>query len=460
MNVADEIEKLVKLRDRGVLTEEEFHELKAETLGMEKSRALVETDNNNNNNAIKETTIKSYGDEPLARGKGPKPNPSQSTYLEEFQEPKTEKLALEKSRSLVENDNNSTIKDIKIRQETVVNNKSLEKTSIFKNSWVKALSVLIAVIACVSLGIWIARQNKESVVNTTSENKTESTQKQDVSDAEYAKLEAKLDKLQADFNNKQMSAATENPNTSATPENNGTAIPATAPIKVAEATQAPPVTEKEALPVTEAANPEKTEAVQQSSTKALIQYPSDATPFVLQMLESARDTDKLFAAKSGLDGLVKPARGDRVKARKLNDSAIALIKESKDQEALPLLEEAHDTDPSDIEITNNLASTYSRIPASDNIDLNSKTKAMLVETLLLKSDRAIAWANLGRAFANEGNEKAATNCYINFFRFAENKEKALSRLQGGINESHPVLSKALTNAYSYVKASIEPTNNT
>lgn len=45
MNAIEEIEKLVKLRDRGVLTEEEFQELKAETLGMEKPSALVKTDN-------------------------------------------------------------------------------------------------------------------------------------------------------------------------------------------------------------------------------------------------------------------------------------------------------------------------------------------------------------------------------------------------------------------------------
>ncbi len=196
-----------------------------------------------------------------------------------------------------------------------------------------------------------------------------------------------------------------------------------------------------------------------TTSSTLIRYDSPATPLVIQMLESARDTEKLFAAKSGLDGLGKPTKGDRKAARKLNDSAIALIKESKDQEALPILEEAHKTDPSDIEITNNLASTYSRIPATENFDPNDKTKAMLVETMLLKSDRAIAWANLGRAFANESNEKAATNCYINFFRFAENKDKALSRLQSGINETHPVLGKAMLNAYSYVKASVEATNN-
>jgi uncharacterized protein YnzC (UPF0291/DUF896 family) len=35
MNAIEEIEKLAKLRDRGVLTEEEFQELKAYTLSSE-----------------------------------------------------------------------------------------------------------------------------------------------------------------------------------------------------------------------------------------------------------------------------------------------------------------------------------------------------------------------------------------------------------------------------------------
>lgn len=194
---------------------------------------------------------------------------------------------------------------------------------------------------------------------------------------------------------------------------------------------------------------------QPASTPDLIQYDSSATPFVIQMMEAARDTEKLFVAKASLDALPKPAKGEKKAARKLNDKAIALIKESKDQEALPILEQAHKLDPSDIEITNNLASTYTKIPASDGFDPNRKAKGMLVETLILKSGRPIAWANLGRAFANEGNEQAATNCYINFFRFAENKENALKRLQEGSNETHPTLSKALTNAYSFAKSNMQ-----
>ena len=106
---------------------------------------------------------------------------------------------------------------------------------------------------------------------------------------------------------------------------------------------------------------------------------------------------------------------------------------------------------------NNLAYAYIETGIVEN-DF-AKAKQSLVDTLYLKPERAQAWANLGRTFALEGNETAASNCYINFFRFAENKEKALSRLQGGINETHPVLGKAMLNAYSYVKTSIEPTSN-
>ena len=313
MNVADEIEKLVKLRDRGVLSEEEFQELKAETLGMEKPSALVEKYHNNSD--TKEIEIETVVTD--------EPEPE-----EEFQAPEAEKLGMEKPATLVKNDNNnSNIKEIKIEKESIVTDESIEKTSIFKNIWVKAISVLLAVIACVSLGVWIARQNNESVANTTSENKTEAAQKQDAADAEYVKLEAKLDKLQAAYNNKQNNATAESPNTKTISEDRNNAVAATEPTNETQGTQTPTVTEKEAPPITEVASTQKTEVSQPSPAKELIQYQSTATPFVLQMLESARDTDKLFAAKSSLEGLEKPAKGDRKTARKLNDSAIALMGE-------------------------------------------------------------------------------------------------------------------------------------
>lgn len=183
-----------------------------------------------------------------------------------------------------------------------------------------------------------------------------------------------------------------------------------------------------------------------------INYQSEATPYVEHMINHARDTEKVISAKNEIEKLRKPQRGERKKARKLNDEAIALIVQSRDTEAIPLLEEAQRFDPLDVEITNNLASAYFNTSFSSN-DYR-KAKAMLVDTLNLKPTRNVAWANLGRTFAVEGDEYASTNCYINFFRFSDNKEKALQRLSDSINEPHPVLSKALANAYQHVSTNI------
>ncbi|MGO9372448.1 MAG: DUF3426 domain-containing protein [Syntrophobacteraceae bacterium] len=178
-----------------------------------------------------------------------------------------------------------------------------------------------------------------------------------------------------------------------------------------------------------------------------INYVSEATPYVIGMINYARDEAKLNSIKNKLDGLAKPQKGDKASARKLNDEALALMRQSKDSEAIPILEEAHRTDPSDVEITNNLASAYFNSSFANN-DF-SKAKAMLVDTLSLKPDRNIAWANLGRAFAMEGNELAATNCYINFYYFSKDRAKALQSLAKGTNEPNLVLNKAMTNAYQY-----------
>jgi Flp pilus assembly protein TadD len=205
--------------------------------------------------------------------------------------------------------------------------------------------------------------------------------------------------------------------------------------------------------------PENTMAGAVSSSPSLlssqgikISYESDATPYVIGMIDYARDEAKLGSSRNKLDGLPKPQRGDKARARKLNDEALALMRQSKDAEAIPILEDAHRTDPLDVEIVNNLASAYFNTSLTNN-DF-SKAKAKLVDTLRLKPDRNIAWANLGHAFAMEGNEFAATNCYINFYRFSQDKDKALQSLTKNTNDPNPVLSKASTNAYQYVSTSM------
>ena len=196
---------------------------------------------------------------------------------------------------------------------------------------------------------------------------------------------------------------------------------------------------------------------QMLNNNAIINYESDATPLVIEMINHALDKERLSEAESKLLQLEKPQRGDKSRAHQLNTEAVDLMKQSKDIMALPLLELAHRRDPADVEITNNLASAYLNTGVSNN-DF-TKAKAMLVETLKLSPSRAIAWANLAYAFALEGNKYAATNCYINFCRFSKNRKIALNSIGQRMNDSNPTLSAAAGDAYKYMASSMPINNN-
>lgn len=181
-------------------------------------------------------------------------------------------------------------------------------------------------------------------------------------------------------------------------------------------------------------------------------YRSQATSYIESMVVNAPDKDKTMSAMSSIESLRKPSKGDKSRARKLNDQALILIRQSKDRDAIPLLIEARKADPSDVEVVNNLAGAFFNT-SFDTHDF-SKAKELLVDTLLLKPNRSIAWANLGRLFAMEGNELAATNCFINYYRFAGNQQRALQHLTNGLSDPHPVLCKAFTMANQYVSANM------
>ncbi len=380
MNVIEEIEKLAKLREKGILTDEEFKELKAATLAMDDNAA-----------STKETI---------------------------------------NTGSIQTNSNLG------------VNN----ATTSPKSFYINAIASLLAVLACISLGLLLAQKNNDDGASGESNQKSEAQQKQAEAEEQFAKQMAETQKgAEAIIANSRKSESQSNSETNATPTPE--------PVSEKQEAQTTQSTEKAPAPATETASIPKEESPPAKSSTDLIKYDSPATPFVIQMIDAARDTEKLFAAKNSLTGLGRPSKGDRKAARKLNDTAIALMSEKKYTEAIPVLQEANKTDPSDIEIMNNLA--YARIEEGITENNFTQAKTALVNTLQLKPERAQAWANLGRTFALEGNETAATNCYINFFRFAENKDKALSRLQEGINETNPALSKSLTNAYSYVKSNLQ-----
>jgi len=172
------------------------------------------------------------------------------------------------------------------------------------------------------------------------------------------------------------------------------------------------------------------------------------------MIANARDKDKIATAVSRIDALNKPSKGDKPKARKLNDQALILMKQSKDSDAVPLLQEAHRADPSDVEVVNNLAAAVLNTSFA-TYDF-SKAKELLVDTLLLKPNRHIAWANFGYLYAMEGNESAAINCYINFYQFAPDKQKAFKALTNRRDDPNPVLSRVFATACEYISTAMPP----
>lgn len=76
-----------------------------------------------------------------------------------------------------------------------------------------------------------------------------------------------------------------------------------------------------------------------------------------------------------------------------------------------------ETDASDVEIANNLG--YALLKTGTY----REAKTALIEALTLDPGRTNAWANLGQAFAEQGNGASAVACLKNAYRFSKNPQK-------------------------------------
>ncbi len=179
-----------------------------------------------------------------------------------------------------------------------------------------------------------------------------------------------------------------------------------------------------------------------TTTSLNIDSKNPASPFIQEIIEYAADFDRVQLNKIKIENLAKPPKGDRKQARKLNDQALSLINQDNRIDALPILESAYQADSGDSEIANNLASVY--IATAKNNDM-TKAKGMLVESLALKPDRTYAWRDLGRAFALEGNEKSAMNCFVLFYKFSKKPKIALQNLVNP-SDDNPLVKKAMLGA--------------
>lgn len=172
-------------------------------------------------------------------------------------------------------------------------------------------------------------------------------------------------------------------------------------------------------------------------------------PNLQAMLDGAAASDEMAitAGFQGLQAQVKPERGDRQTARKLNTEGLAKFNAGIFNEALELFDTARKLDKSDVELVNNYAFAALK---TGNVALAIPA---LEQALLLAPERTAAWSNLFEALAIRGAPDASIRGAMgNVLRFAKNQEKTRQFLEQRI-ESEPdkTVQDRLRNAYASLK---------
>lgn len=139
---------------------------------------------------------------------------------------------------------------------------------------------------------------------------------------------------------------------------------------------------------------------------------------VTKMLAGAasRDANAVWDAKTEIEELPYPARGDRKLARRLNTTALEKFKADQVADSAADFEKARRADPSDQEIANNYGYMLYRTGKL------TEAEAQLRYTLALAPARAAAWANLAEVFGAQGQVQRSADAFVVSHRFSRNPD--------------------------------------
>lgn len=135
----------------------------------------------------------------------------------------------------------------------------------------------------------------------------------------------------------------------------------------------------------------------------------------------------ILETKQLVEKLPKPKGGDRKKARVLNDKGLEYLKAGQSSLAIQSFQESLKTDPSDIEVVNNLGYAY----LTEN---NSNAEQYLLQAIKMAPGRTSAWANLGQFYAKQDKNEFAVACFAHAFRFSQNRNKTIQFLNGLVDK--------------------------
>ena len=127
-----------------------------------------------------------------------------------------------------------------------------------------------------------------------------------------------------------------------------------------------------------------------------------------------------------IDGFVKPARGDRKRARQLNQQGLDALRRREVPEAIMLLTKARNADLSDEEVIGNLIFAY--------VEDNNYTKATILalDGFALNPRSANLWLSFGVAQQKQGKSKDALAAIWLAWQFSKDREKMLNWLNSKI----------------------------
>ena len=163
---------------------------------------------------------------------------------------------------------------------------------------------------------------------------------------------------------------------------------------------------------------------------------------------AAGDATELDALIRDVESQPKPAVGNRGEARRINYRALPLLKDKRYAEAIPILEQAHVADESDVEVVGNLADTLMRAGKLD------EAWRMALVGLRLAPRRTVSWSTIGMLSAKRDDLSAAAASLVVGYRFSDVQPTTLqvySRLAAA--DADAKVRAAMEEAVKRIKAS-------
>lgn len=115
----------------------------------------------------------------------------------------------------------------------------------------------------------------------------------------------------------------------------------------------------------------------------------------------------------------RPPHGNRPLAREMNERGLALWRRQRYEEAAAYFAKAHQADPGDAEIAENLG--YALLKSGR---LEHSERAILT-ALTLAPERASAWGSLGMLRAKAGRHREGVACVLTAYRFVRDRQRTL-----------------------------------